>query len=71
MKIIDINGVEREVISAKRIQHKVKDAISGTDVIEDYIEVEIIGVNTERTWKEWYNLQIFKKYNPEVNVDAL
>ena len=68
MKIIDINGAEREVISVKKIKHKITDIVNGTDIIEDYVEVEIVGVNTERTWKEWYPIKEFQEKNPEVNI---
>ena len=62
MKIVDINGKEREINSLKKIIHKVPDKITHELVDTDFIEVEIQGKH--RKWTEWYPLPDFKKYNP-------
>lgn len=70
MKIIDINGKEREVLTIKRTTQQIPDAINGgIATTKEYVEVVIIG-KKGRMWKEWYDLQRFKELNPEVNLDA-
>jgi len=67
MKVIGINGEEREVLSIKRIIHKVPDVLhKGKFINIKYIEVVIKGKS--RTWKEWYPLENFRKMNPNVVI---
>jgi len=67
MKIIDINGKEREIASIKRITQQIPDAINGgIAATKEYIEVVIIGKT--RTWIEWYPLEDFEKSNPSIKV---
>jgi len=63
MKIIDINGNERDIISIKKIKHQVPDAVSGDLISLDYIEVKIKG-NHRPDWIEWYPLKDFEDKNP-------
>ena len=67
MKIIDINGKEREAISIQKISHQVIDK-DGNPINEEYVEVLIHGVNRNMTWKEWYPLKEFIKNNPEIKI---
>jgi len=39
-----------------------------TDVLEDYIEVTVLG-RSERVWTEWYPKAQFIEMNPLVEVD--
>ena len=64
MKIIDLNGKERNIDSIKKIKHEVYDAINDEYIEVDYVEVEIIGKYRDN-WKEWYPLDEFKDMNPE------
>ena len=67
MKIIDINGKEREIASIKRITQQIPDAINGgIAATKEYIEVVIIGKT--RTWKEFYPLEDFERLNPNVVI---
>ena len=71
MEIVDINGKKRNALSAKKVVYQIPDAVNGgIAVTKLYVEVIIVG-QTGRTWKEWYDLQVFKEYNPKVNIDAL
>ena len=65
MKIIDINGKEREVLSIERISHSHKD-YKGNDVIADYAQIVIKG--RVRTWMEWYPWVEFLESNPGVSA---
>jgi len=68
MKIIDINGKEREVLSVKRMTQQITDAVNGgVATTKEYVEVVIKG-KTGRVWKEWYPIEDFKRYNPKVEV---
>lgn len=67
MEIIDINGKEREIVSAQRISHQVIDK-DGNPIDEEYIEVVIQGRHRKGTWKEWYPLKDFVEKNPEVKI---
>ena len=68
MKVIDINGKERDITSVKKTCIKVPDALHKDVFIKkDYAEVVIIG-HFGRTWKEFYPLEDFKKANPQVRV---
>jgi len=62
LRIIDINGKEREVESVKKLMygHPDKDGVPRED---PYVEVMIIG--RTRRWKEWWPYSEFKKYNPD------
>ena len=66
MKLIDLNGKEREVESAHVILHDVADAVSGGVVSEEYVEVVIVG--KQSTWTEWWSLAEFQDNNPEVEL---
>jgi len=67
MKIIDINGKEREIASIKRITQQIPDAINGgIAATKEYIEVVIIGKT--RTWIEFYPLEDFERLNPNVVI---
>lgn len=67
MKIVDINGKEREAISIQKISHQVVDK-DGNPVAEEYVEVVIKGQFRKGTWREWYPLEKFKEMNPEVVI---
>ena len=62
MKIIDLNGKEREVSSIKKINHDAIDSITGEKVPETFVEVMIVGHNSN--WPEWWPLEDFKELNP-------
>ena len=67
IKIIDPEGIEREVLSMKTLMHDRKSVIDGEKVSsEKYVEVEILGNN--RRWKTFYKYDDFKKNNPEVKI---
>ena len=73
MKIIDINGKEREIISIKIIDHEVPvvgpNAKEGEMMTVKYIQVLIKPHFESRTpWLEWYPLDKFKEMNPEVII---
>jgi len=68
MKVIDVNGKERDVASIKRMSQQIPDVVNGgIAAAKEYVEVEIIG-RTGRRWKEWYPLEDFRKQNPDVVV---
>ena len=67
MKIIDINGKEKNAITVKRIIHQVKD-INGEDVPTEYVECQIEG-RTKRRWPEWIPLAEFVKANPHIKIE--
>ena len=67
MKIIDINGKERNVKSLKIIKHNVQDDRSGEIRTLDYVEAVLKGRNGNE-WIEWYPLTEFKKLNPKRKV---
>ena len=68
MKIIDINGKEREALSAKRIAHQIPDAVKGgIAATKEYIEVVIQG-KTGRIWVEWYPFERFAVMNPDLVI---
>lgn len=62
MKVIDLNGVEREVESVYKIYHDAIDAVSGEPIQEPFVEVTIKG--KQSTWVEWWPLADFKEKNP-------
>lgn len=67
MEIIDENGKKREILSIKKINHKVPDVTQKDKfIIEKFVEVVIRGKRL--TWKEWYSLKEFKKRNPNIVV---
>ena len=72
MKIIDVNGKEKEAESIKIIDHEVP--IVGPNTKEGemktvkYVEVSIRGKHRDSTWKEWYPLKNFKEMNPNIKV---
>ena len=64
MKIIDLNGKEREVSSITKIPHMVDDVVNeGEQIEQTYVEVEIVG--RTHNWREWWNWEDFKKLNPK------
>ncbi len=67
MKIIDVNGKERNIASIKRIIHKVPDRITGDLIDVEFVEVEIIG-RYRKNWTEWYPLDRFIELNPTINI---
>ena len=67
MRIIDINGKEREAISIQKISYQVVDK-DGNPIAEEYVEVIIQGQHRKGTWKEWYPLKKFKEMNPEIVI---
>ena len=68
MKVIDINGKEREIASIKRITQQIPDAINGgIAVTKEYIEVVIIGKT--RKWIEWYPFEQFIVLNPDLVIE--
>jgi len=68
MKVIDINGKEREALSIKRIIQQIPDAVNGgIATTKEYIEVVIIG-KTGRTWTEWYDFEKFVVMNPDLVI---
>ena len=69
MKIIDINGKEREALSVKRITHQIPDVVKGgIATTKEYVEVIIIG-RTSRQWTEWYPLEKFVVMNPTLVIE--
>jgi len=68
MKIIDINGKEREALSIKRMTQQIPDAVNGgIATTKEYVEVVIIG-QTGRTWTEWYPFEDFVVKNPDLVI---
>jgi len=68
MKIIDINGKERNVQSIKRITQQIPDAVKGgIATTREYIEVVIVGKGG-RVWKEWYPFEQFVVLNPDMVI---
>ena len=68
MKIIDINGKEREAVLIKRITHQIPDAVKGgIAATKEYVEVVIVG-KTGRKWTEWYPLEKFVVMNPALVI---
>ena len=71
IKIIDINGNEREVKNITKVEHARYSSLDGEDYKEvdnvPYVEVIIVG-KSGREWIEWYSLEDFKKKNPEVEI---
>ena len=69
MKIIDINGKERNVQSIKRITQQIPDAVKGgIATTREYIEVVIVG-KTGRRWTEWYPYEQFVVLNPDMVIE--
>ena len=73
MKIIDMNGKEREIIdnSMKIIDHEIPvigpNAKEGEMTIAKYVQVLIKPhFDTRIPWLEWYPLDKFKEMNPGV-----
>lgn len=67
MKIIDINGKERDVRSLKIVNHNVQDERSGEIKTLKYVEAVLKGRNGNE-WVEWYPLTEFNKLNPKRKV---
>jgi len=68
MKIVDINGKKREVLSIKKVTLQIPDRVNGgIATTKDYVEVVIQGKN--RTWTEWYPLEDFQSMNPDLVLD--
>lgn len=62
-KVIDLNGKERILKSAKRIMHLVDDVVNDEKIEQSFLEVVILGKNSE--WKEWWILDEFLEMNPD------
>lgn len=67
MKIIDINGKERNAKSLKIIKHNVQDSRSGEIRTLEYVEAVLKGRNGNQ-WIEWYPLDEFTELNPGKEV---
>ena len=75
MKIVDINGKEREIVkdSLIVIEHKVPAigpyAKPGDMIKKKFVQVLIKPHFDSRTpWNEWYPIKEFKKMNPKVKI---
>ncbi len=68
MRLIDLNGKEREVESATLILHDTVDAVNGGTVSEEFVEIVIVG--KQSTWTEWWSLAEFQDNNPDVILEA-
>ena len=68
MKIIDINGKLRTILSIKKVVSPIRNAITGdTFSNREYVEVVIVG-KSGRVWKEFYPLEDFERLNPNVVI---
>ncbi|MHA1949611.1 MAG: hypothetical protein ACW99G_08005 [Candidatus Thorarchaeota archaeon] len=67
MKLINLNGKEKEVESARIVLHDVTDAIGDGVVSEEYVEVVIVG--KQSSWTEWWALAEFQDNNPDVVLE--
>lgn len=67
MKIIDINGKERNVKSLKIVNHNIQDERSGELKVLKYVEAVLKG-RSGNEWVEWYPLKEFNKLNPKRKV---
>ena len=63
MKIIDLDGKEREALSMKRISHQVVDAVNKGQFIQTEL-VEVVIKGKTRQWVDWYPIDEFIKLNP-------
>ena len=68
MKVIDLNGKERKIKSAKLISHDAVDVVTGNTVPEKFVEVEIKG--KQSTWTEWWPFKDFKRKNPTISLEG-
>ena len=66
MRLIDLNGKEREVESATIILHDAVDSQSGEGISEEFVEVVIVG--KQSTWTEWWSYAEFQDNNPDVEL---
>ena len=68
IEIVGINGTPKRVIkeSIRIIDHPVRDAVNGKEIMEKYVEMVVVGHRGQ--WKEWVPLNLFKKLNPEVKL---
>ena len=62
MRVIDLNGKERDVLTIYKMYQDITDAVNGDIVKEPFIEVVIEG--KQSTWVEWWPLADFKENNP-------
>jgi hypothetical protein len=62
MRVIDLNGKERDVLTIYKMYQDIPDAVNGGTVKEPFIEVVIEG--KQSTWVEWWPLSDFKENNP-------
>ena len=67
MKVMGLNGKKKKIDSIKIIQHESPDITGGT-VMEEYVEVEVIG--KQSTWTEWWLLSEFMDNNPDFELEA-
>ena len=69
MKIVDMNGKEREALSLKIVSHQIPDAIGGgIAVVVQYVEAQVQGKHRKGTWIEWYPLVEFQINNPKIKL---
>lgn len=68
MRVIDLNGKKKKIDSIKVIQHDVSDAVNGGSVLVEYVEVEVVG--KQSNWTEWWLLKEFKHNNPNFDLEA-
>ena len=68
MRVVDVNGKERNAISVKKITTQIPDSVNGgIAATKEYVEVVIQG-KTGRVWKEWYPIEDFRRKNPTVVI---
>lgn len=69
LKIIDVNGKERNASTLKKVVYKVHDAVHKNELIDKtYIEAQIIGKNG-RTWITWFPFEEFVVANPNLVME--
>ena len=69
MKIIDMNGKDKEALSVKKIMHKVPDKINGEMLDVEFVEIQVQGKN--HSWMIWEPLEEFNKNNPDFKYDQI
>ena len=68
VKIIDENGLEKSVLSLKKIKHPTKDVRTGDTVYLDYLECLVVGKNSGRKWTIYIPYDVFKDKNPGIDI---
>ena len=59
----DVNQISNENVDGELVA---VDNISTVEVETKFVEVNIIGKNSE--WREWYPLEQFEEMNPEIRL---